>query len=163
MSRSKPFSLSMAFLSSAVACFMLGTELYAFSQPTHLNGDSNNNGRSLHSVVNIDPPEAADLPPIELNQLVSLLVPKQGFAGLGWDYMSESPEIKWQSDGYETSESAAIRYGLVRVRVNGQASTRLRKTREELAWNIQLITYGNPRFGPRSISIEPGYTNRPRR
>jgi hypothetical protein len=103
------------------------------------------------------PRDAADLPVTNLSDLVVAVIPAHGFNGLGWDDMIDSPMIRWTTDGVTvTGTSAALRQGLVRVRVDGKPSTTIHQVREELAWTVTLGTYGPEKFGPQWISVEPG-------
>ncbi len=102
------------------------------------------------------PREAADLPIINIADLVIAAIPAQGFERLGWDDMIDNPVIRWNTVGVTLTGSAALREGLVRVRVAGKPSTTIRQGREELAWTVTLGTYGPEKFGPKWISIEPG-------
>jgi len=102
------------------------------------------------------PREAADLPITDIADLVVAAIPTQGFERLGWDDMIDNPMIRWKTEGVTVTGTAALREGLVRVRVAGKPSTAIRQVREELAWTVTLGTYGPEKFGPKWISIEPG-------
>ena len=105
------------------------------------------------------PRSASSLKPIELSEFIADTLPNKGFENLDWSYLSSRP-IQWVTDGYESGGGTETwRWGLVRIRVNGEMATVLRQRKEELAWSVSLITDGSPRFGPTFVRIEPGFDN----
>jgi hypothetical protein len=95
-----------------------------------------------------------EVPSTELGNLILLLMPEEG-AKVLWDWRSESV-IRWIDSGYLEEGTSALRRGVVRVNVRGEASTLLGQRKEELAWTVIYSTDGPPKFGPRMISLQPG-------
>lgn len=95
------------------------------------------------------------MPIIELSTFLANALPDDGFAAMGWDYLSDSPNITWKTDGVAYGHTA-IRFGVARLRVGGVSSQILRQSWQELPWTITLLSSGNPSHGPREIDIGPG-------
>jgi hypothetical protein len=115
-------------------------------------------GFEASNIPHVHPRAAQDLPSIELAELVATAMPPNGFEKLGWDHLSTSKNIHWQTVGTATAPGEkTIRIGLARVTVAGMRSTVLRQAREELAWTLTLGTDASAKFGPKWITIEPGF------
>jgi hypothetical protein len=96
----------------------------------------------------------------EIGELILLLMPDKTEASIGWDYRDKSG-IRWITDGYNernqnTSHDQYYRDGIVRVQVQGQKTTVLKKHKLELGWTVSYVNYSNPKFGPEEILITPG-------
>jgi hypothetical protein len=63
-----------------------------------------------------------DLPIVDIADLVTAIMPKDGFDHMQWDYMVNSPIIRWKTAGTTTNNRGTYRSGLARVRVNGEMS-----------------------------------------
>lgn len=106
-----------------------------------------------------DPGKA--LQPIELTTLIADALPPAGSKSLTWDHMQEAP-IHWLTDGVSgTANGGSQREGLARVRVGGRVVTKLRRTRVEVPWTVDLRTDGNAKFGPTEVEIQPGAPDDP--
>jgi hypothetical protein len=116
-------------------------------------------GASAQGVQDVYPTELQGTRPLELGELVLLLMPDSGVKSVGWDFRAESP-ILWRTAGYETIQkkgaSLYTRNGIVRVHIQGKKSTVLRQRVVELGWGVTYSSTFNPNFGPEEINISPG-------
>ena len=117
------------------------------------------------SALPVFPRDAARLSPIELSDFIVRIMPSGGVETITWDYLERGP-IAWITEGYETQKyeygvQEDVGKGLVRIRVNGQPSTSLRRIREELAWTFGLVTTEPPKFGPKFLRLEIGPPGNP--
>ncbi|USX08239.1 hypothetical protein [Paraburkholderia fungorum] len=96
----------------------------------------------------------------ELGSVILALMPSPNQQQIGWDWQADSP-IQWQN-GYTLNPGATRSYrnGVLRINVMGDVSTVLRQRTDELGWTVTLYTDAPPKFGPDSISFEPGLTGR---
>lgn len=105
------------------------------------------------------PKELQGTKPLELGELVLLLMPDSGARSVGWDFRADSP-ILWKTAGYQEGQrkgaSLYTRNGIVRVHIQGKKSTVLRQRVVELGWGVIYSSTINPNFGPQDITIEPG-------
>ena len=97
------------------------------------------------------PPQAQGLRPVELTQLLGLVISTPGRT-LRWD-MLQGGQIRWVTPGIESAGRMSARRGFARVRVRGRVSTVLRQQTDELAWSVVLETAGLAGKGPR---LNPG-------
>lgn len=96
---------------------------------------------------------------IELTDFLYEVLPKDGFTGVGWDYLVEHQAISWQTDGTYANSAATWRRGHVKITHLGVTPKVLRKKWENLPWNIGLYTNHNPKFGPSRIELAPSGKN----
>lgn len=107
---------------------------------------------SAETKLPVMPATAAHLQPIELGQLVLLLMPDDK-KPVDWDFRSEDPHLLWITSGIEKQDSTSVRKALARVHVNGNKSTILLTRKVEVAWVVTLMAE-LAKFGPRLISIK---------
>lgn len=119
------------------------------------------------------PKEASKLKPVEIGEIVfTLMQPKPkksdspGNNNPGWDYLADSKMIVWIDDGivstkFDNGETGWSRTGYIRVRVDGNKTTVLKKTLKELAWSIDYSNSVNPGFGALFIALAPWAKDEP--
>ena len=112
--------------------------------------------RAAHALA-VRPHDAASLRVFPLGDFVAKALPRGG--KLQWDWLRDG-SIRWLTEGtrhWPTGQTT--RTGIARIRASGRAA-RIRQQRwEELAWGVELSTDGDPKRGPTSIMIEPGFHN----
>lgn len=119
----------------------------------YLNGVNVAQSRDL-----VKPSEAANLPPIELGEVVKLFMPDQDReerSYLSFRQGADSENIYWLTNGVEENENGSSRVGLVRIRVEGERSTTLKQRNIELAWKITLSNSSMAKFSVENIEIRP--------
>lgn len=114
--------------------------------------------KSIEIKKDVYPKAAENLISMELGEAVLMFMPPNNMQFVEWMFQSNSPKINWLDDAYKTNKegSYSSRTGLMRVNVDSVKSTILKKNNMELAWSVVLESYGNPKFGPEVITIQPG-------
>lgn len=101
------------------------------------------------------PRTAEKLAPIDLGDLVAAALPSKG--EFTWSTLL-IPRVHWLTDGVgRTGSGFSVRNGVARVRAHNVKTTVLRQQWEELGWGVELLTEGNAKWGPTSVTIFPGF------
>jgi len=100
------------------------------------------------------PREAIITAPTSLSDFIAEAIPEGD--SIDWGHL-QNTSVMWVTEGLESEGEITARIGYARIRANGVVSKVLRQSWEELAWSVKLSTEENPKWGPTSIEIQPGF------
>lgn len=94
----------------------------------------------------------------EISTLIENIMQPEGNSNFPWTHMSDS-EIVWVTEGIEHSNGVNTRVGRLRVNINGEISTVLKKKLRELGWSIMFFTKDVPKWGADLVALLPGMSD----
>lgn len=119
-----------------------------------LNGTDRPLPSATQAQLSATPNAATNLDPLELGQLILLLIPEQNSKQtVEWDYKLEDARLNWLTSGVKQENGHHFRKALVRVHVNGKKLTTLKQRLVEVAWLVTLKADA-PGLRPTQISIK---------
>jgi len=118
---------------------------------------STSSAQIKNETIAVYPRGMQNAPTIALGELIYQSIPNDG--RIDWDAL-QIPALRWLTTGVgEDSTGYSFRYGLVRVRADGQTAKVLRQGWEELSWSVTLGKFAGTSLaeGVSEISIMPGF------